>query len=82
MGFFQNSADRLEFLNQMMERTDTRVDADISHRGANNIKSAIVACLGCKSVNECQTWLAEVDGVASPPDFCPNAQRLMRMNRH
>lgn len=69
-------------LNQMMERTGSRIDANISQCGANNIKSAIITCMACKSADECKLWLKEVEGEVSPPDFCANAQKLKQMRTH
>jgi len=76
MGFLQRSYERIELLHKMMDRTDTRLDSDLSLCGESNIKSALVSCLACKNVDECKLWLNEVEGAVRPPDFCANVHRL------
>ncbi|NKB52234.1 MAG: hypothetical protein GKR97_08435 [Rhizobiaceae bacterium] len=76
---FAKSAEHLELLSQMMDRTGSRIDADLSICGTNKIRSAMVACLGCKHVDACKSWLAEAEGEVSPPDFCANVNHLKTM---
>ena len=79
MKLFHKSAERLELLHDMMERTGSRVDADFSSNGVSRLKSTIVSCLACRNSEECKLWLEEVEGEVAPPEFCANAQRLKCM---
>ena len=82
MGIIAKTAERLELLTQMMEKTGARVDADLSQSGSSKIQSAIIACLGCQHVDECKGFLQQVEGEVSPPEFCANVNRLPTMRPH
>ena len=60
----------------MMERTGSEVEPNFISDGGQNIKSAIVACLGCKHEDECKSWLEMNDGKTRAPGFCANSDRL------
>ncbi|MEM8651766.1 MAG: DUF6455 family protein [Pseudomonadota bacterium] len=82
MNFFTKSASRLELLQQMMERTGSEIETDFALSGGQNLKSAMVACLGCKHEEACKSWLALNEGKAPAPGFCANADRLNALNDH
>ena len=79
MGLISRSAEHLELLSQMIDKTGTRLDADLSLVGANKIRSAMIACIGCKHVGACKQWLAEAEEGSPAPDFCANANKFNTM---
>ena len=79
MGLMSRTAEHLELLSQMIDKTGARLDADLSLVGANKIRSAMIACVGCDKVGECKQWLAEAEDGSSPPDFCANATKFRSM---
>lgn len=76
MGFFTQAADRLDLMNKMMEQTDTHIDEHITRIGAQNLRSAITACLGCKQAAACEKWLQEPKEKAEAPGFCANSDLM------
>ena len=79
MGLMSRSAEHLELLSQMIDKTGCRLDADLSLVGANKIRSAMIACIGCNNVGACKRWLAEAEEGSPPPEFCANVNRLKGM---
>lgn len=82
MGLFSRSAEHLELLSKMMDKTGARIDADLSLTGTSKIRSAMVSCMGCKHVGACKKWLAEAEDGIAPPDFCANVNHLKTMQPH
>ena len=81
MGIFERSYDQLELLHQMMDKTGAHLDTDYSPCDEGNLKSAILSCLACRHSCECRVWLDSAEEGVSPPEFCPNVARLMRMRQ-
>ena len=79
MGLFARSAEHLELLSRMMDKTGSRIDADLSLTGTSKIRSAMVACMGCKHVGACKKWLVDAEEGSNPPDFCANVNHLKTM---
>lgn len=79
MGFIQKTADQLELLEQMIERTSGGSGLDMLTASDQDVRSAMFACLGCKSTGVCKKWMAEDHTGEAPPAFCPNSERLERL---
>tara|TARA_R110002074_G_scaffold361292_1_gene534284 strand:- start:392 stop:649 length:258 start_codon:yes stop_codon:yes gene_type:complete len=79
MDFFRNTGEKLELLEQMMERTSVGIGGDITRAAEQDLRAAMSVCLGCQATSDCRNWLAEDHIDAKPPSFCPNAQRLERL---
>lgn len=44
------------------------------------LRNAVVACMGCAGVCECSDWLAShQDGAESTPAYCRNADLMARL---
>jgi len=79
MGFIEKTADQLELLEQMIERTGGNPGIVMLTATDQDVRSAMFACLGCRNTDACKKWLAEDHSGAEPPSFCPNASRLSRL---
>ena len=61
-------------MGEMMRRFGVLEAGDISMTGAINLERATRACMGCRSVAECERWMAETKGTDGAARFCPNAR--------
>lgn len=80
MGFIAKSAEHLDLLNDMVEKTNTNLATDLSEHGASQIRNAIIACLGCRHVDSCKKWLDQAEVGSAPPSFCANARRFSSLS--
>jgi len=82
MGFLKRLDDRAGLMNRMAETVGADIgDAIIDGRlDAIGVRSALIACAGCGSAEECVHWMdAHPDGAQHAPDYCRNATLLDRL---
>lgn len=79
IAFFRTWGERLDLMKQMFHITGAIDGLDNGPCGDNNLRSAIVACLGCPHAAACAAWSSAAKTPSLPPEFCWNASRLRRM---
>lgn len=77
--FFTTRGERLDLMKQMLYITGAIDGLNNRQCGGNNLRSAIMACLGCPHAGACAAWSSTAKTPSLPPDFCWNAARLRRM---
>jgi hypothetical protein len=75
----QNQERHAELMGEMMRRFGVLEGGDISMTGAINLERATRACMGCRSVAECERWMAATKGSKGAEAFCPNARRFAEL---
>jgi len=77
--FIQNQERHAELMGEMMRRFGVLEGGDISMTGATNLERAARVCMGCRSVAECESWMAQSKGTEGAEAFCPNARIFARL---
>ena len=68
--------DRLELMSGMVHRTDALENTLADETMKRELRAMMNTCLMCKDTDTCKKWMAEPKTHATPPEFCPNAERL------
>ena len=75
----KNRERHAKLMGQMMKRFGA-LDADsLSLNDAINLEGAARRCMGCRSVEECEHWMATTKGTKGAEKFCPNARLFAEM---
>lgn len=64
-----------------MERTGVDLGRAARKSGGASIAQARNIYLRCMSDRQCRSWLERTEGLAGPPEFCPNAALLRELRR-
>lgn len=79
--------DKLDKHSDLMGTMAGKVGVDWSQKLVDNpelakeYRSAVMTCTHCKSVGECQGWLASHDSADETPDYCLNKDLLGKLAR-
>lgn len=71
---------RHRLMRRMMRNSGVRARTAAWVDGGLAFHEARAKCRYCMHEDACRLWLATVEGLHSPPDFCPNA-RFFQMCR-
>ncbi len=72
----RNQERHAKLMGEMMRRFGVLEAGDISMTGATNLEHAARVCMGCRSVAECENWMATTKGTKGAEAFCPNARKF------
>lgn len=75
----KNQERHAKLMGEMMRRFGVLEAGDISMTGAVALESATRACMGCRSLAECEHWMEETSGTEGAGEFCPNVQRFTEL---
>ena len=82
MGFLKKLDHHADLMNRMGETLHANLDAALSHEtlSAQELRNAILACVGCEGGDDCLDWLAtHPNGAEDTPGYCRNREMLLRL---
>ena len=71
---FQRIEKQARRMREMMARLRVDPVALARARNGNAFAEARNRCVACGATGECERYLHQPEGLAAPPDFCPNHQ--------
>jgi hypothetical protein len=70
----KNQDRHAKLMGEMMRRYGV-LDADnFSQNDALSLSGAARRCMGCRSLEQCEKWMAETTGTEGSEAFCPNVR--------
>jgi hypothetical protein len=84
MGFLQKLDRHADLMNQMADTVNASMSDALAHDAltAQELRNAVMACMGCEGSEACPDWLAaHTEGAEEAPGYCRNRGLFERL-RH
>jgi len=79
MGFWDRHTSHLDLMSRMFARTGAVDGMGLTADHGVSLRAAMARCAGCESTDACKEWLDDGTSNPTPPDFCPNAALIERL---
>lgn len=80
---FLDKIDRhADLMNRMADTVHANMSEALAHDAltAQELRNAVVACMGCEGGDQCPDWLADhATGAEDTPDYCRNRALFHRL---
>ncbi len=75
----ENQDRHAKLMGAMMRRFGVLENESLSLNDAMQLEGAARRCMGCRSVETCERWMATTAGRAGAEAFCPNARTFANL---